>query len=188
MHDFIVHLFKVFFALHLILQFIPSDIFCWCYNYKESHATVGPCSFCMCVLLIGSIFYMILCFLPKWSTRRGIWLAIFFSLFPLLSNSCIILQFIWWIGYLRQISSVIPSFWNQLIYWNWPHFLVGSGTGVWSWSIPFGTSSKCWCSCWCFPENVISSKCWISMFWTISSSTNNTALPTPPSSSGVTLS
>ena len=92
------------------------------------------------------------------------------------------------LGYSNQINSVIPSFRSLLIYWCCPQFLVGSRAGVWSWSIPFGTSSKCRCCSWRFPENVIFSKCWISMFWTISSSTNNTALLTSPSSSGITLS
>lgn len=68
-----------------------------------------------------------------------------------------------------------------------PSFLVGSGAGIWSRSIPSGASSKCWCCCWRFPEDVIFSMHWISMFWAYSSSSNYTALPTSSPSSGTTF-
>lgn len=68
-----------------------------------------------------------------------------------------------------------------------PSFLVGSRAGIWSWSIPSGASSKCWCCCWRFPEDVIFSMHWISMFWAYSSSSNYTALPTSSPSSGTTF-
>jgi hypothetical protein len=71
--------------------------------------------------------------------------------------------------------------WHVMIY-----LLVGSRTRIWSWSVSSRASSKCRVGCWCFPENVLFSLHWISMFWAISSSSNHTALLTQTPSSGIT--